>query len=517
MIKSKVYDIFYNSLFGIIATLISTIMTFLVRMVLYKSLGEDLYGLNTLFSSIVTTLLIMELGISTAITIYLYEPVIKKDYEKIKSIMKFYQNTYRSFCIILFLIGVFIDIFIFPLISISSLAISHVRIFFIIFLLSVIFKYLWSYKRSLLFANQKNRISIGITAICETIFGILQIIILLKTSNYYLYLIILVLQNVLSNCICNVIINKMYPFILEKNIIPISKEFKINILNTIKPMFVQRISGIIQNSSTAVILSFISKNIALIGFFGNYQLIVSTAQILFSQIGGAITTSFGNFSITQNKIEYFKIYKKSRFILNWVSIIIVVCFFALIQEFIRIFFGIQSLLDIKVVILLTIYLYEYLNNIILLSIQNAMGVHNLDAKQMIHQAVLNIILSTFLGYFFSLEGILFGTLISVFIFSTIYKGIIIFEKVFEQKKIEYIINLFKEHIRLVIVITIVMSFINLIIFDINIINWIIKGIVVFLLSNIILFLISIKNKKTNIIKISNIIKKLIVKNMLRRQ
>ena len=79
--NSRKKNLLLNSAWGMIAVVMSTAIAFALRAVLAHTLGEDIYGINTLFSSIINTLLIMELGISTAMVIYLYEPVVKDDKE----------------------------------------------------------------------------------------------------------------------------------------------------------------------------------------------------------------------------------------------------------------------------------------------------------------------------------------------------------------------------------------------------------------------------------------------------
>lgn len=498
--KSRGFNVLINSAFGMLATMVSTIMTFAVRTVLSRSLGEELYGLNTLFSSIITTLLIMELGISTAMTIYLYEPVAVGNKERIKSIIRLYRNVYRIFCGILVFVGLIVDIFVLPYMVRSSLPMAIVRIYFLIFLVSITVKYLWSYKRSLLLANQENRISTGVTAACEATFGLLEILVLIKTRNYYLYLMLLILQNTTSNCICNTVVNRKYKFITERKADSLPKEDKIKIFNTIKPMFVQRIAGVVQDSSIAVILSFMSESVAAVGFYGNYQLVIHTAQSLYSQIGAAFTTSFGNFSATESHEKCYQIYKRSRFIMNWLTAIISICFMTLIQMFIELFFGKTYVLSNVVVILLTVYLYAYLNNIIFVSIQNAMGLHRLDAKQMVFQTILNVILSVVGGFLIGLEGILIGSLVSMFTFSTLYKGCAIYKHVFGQSIKTYIVSLADEYIRFVISGAVVCFLMNWILPTTSVIHWLIRAVVSGILSCGIFGLLSIRNGEMSYVK-----------------
>ncbi len=489
-IKSRGVNVILNSMFGIVATLVSTVMTFAVRTVLSRSLGAEIYGINTLFSSIITTLLIMELGISTAMTIFLYEPVANNDHEKIKTIIRLYRNIYRVFCTVLLCAGILVDLLVLPHMVASSIPIQKVQLYFVIFLASIIVKYLWYYKRSLLLANQRNRVSTGVTALCEAVFGGAEIVVLIYTQNYYLYLLLLIIQNILSNAICNIVVNRSYSFIKERNVNKMEESQKKSIVRIIKPMFVQRIAGTVQDSSVAVILSFLSDSVVAVGFYGNYQLITHTAQSLFSQIGAAFTTSIGNLSVTEDHTKLYQVYKVSRFIMNCLTIIITVCFFVLVQMFITIFFGTDYVLGLRVVLIIALFLYFYLNNIILISLQNAMGLHYLDAKQMVFQACSNIILSLVGGLLWGLEGILLGSLISVVVFSTFYKGIIIYKRIFKAPVLDYLKCLADEIVRFVISGVIVFLVMERILVSASIINWIIRAVVAIALTSLLWILLS---------------------------
>ena len=75
MEKSRTYNSIINSLFGIGASAITVVLNFFVRIILVRQLGAEINGLHNLFQSILSVMSLMELGISTAMIIHLYEPV----------------------------------------------------------------------------------------------------------------------------------------------------------------------------------------------------------------------------------------------------------------------------------------------------------------------------------------------------------------------------------------------------------------------------------------------------------
>ena len=68
------------------------------------------------------------------------------------------------------IVCIVIDLFFLDTLVSTNISMNTVRVFFVLFGASFVVNYLTYYKRSLLYAEQKNRISIGVTALCEIIF-----------------------------------------------------------------------------------------------------------------------------------------------------------------------------------------------------------------------------------------------------------------------------------------------------------------------------------------------------------
>ena len=69
-----------------------------------------------------------------------------------------------------------------------------------------------------------------------------------------------------------------------------------------------------------------------------------------------------------------------------------------------------------------------------------MGLHRLDQKQTVLQVPFNIALSVVLAIYMGIDGIIIGTIVSIFFFSTIYKGRYIYEFVFEKDARSYYVK-----------------------------------------------------------------------------
>ena len=85
--------------------------------------------------------------------------------------------------------------------------------------------------------------------------------------------------------------------------VKLEKEKKWAIFRTIKPLFINQTSVTVQNSANSILISMLLGNISIVGYYGNYQLVISTVQLLFSQMGGAFTSSFSNLATENDKKE----------------------------------------------------------------------------------------------------------------------------------------------------------------------------------------------------------------------
>lgn len=442
--NSRTKNALLNSFWGIFSSFITIVLNFVVRVVLVRELGSEINGFQSLFQSIISVMALMELGISSAMVIHLYEPIKNNDIPLTQSIMCFYRKTYRILAFIFFTVGLFVAFFVLEKMVTTTIDMNTVRVYFILFVSSISFGYLSYYKRSILFADQKNRVSVGVSAACEIIFRGLQILLIVVFQSYYLFLILLIFEKVSGNLICCWYVDKHYPYLKNLGDHPISVEKKNGIIATIKPLMLNQIAGTAQQSSKPILISLLLGNIKTVGYFGNYQLIISVFMLIYSQFGGAFTTSFGNLAVENNKQNMRRVYFKTAFLLNWIAVICCSGFLACSSNFIYLVFGEEYVLQPIHAMVLTLDLIIYLMNIPMISIQNAMGLHKYDAKWMLGQALFAIFLGYIGGYFWGMTGIFIGMTIPVFCLTLLRKGLIIGEKALEISRLEYLVFIVKQ-------------------------------------------------------------------------
>lgn len=432
---SRVRNSVYNSLCGIIAYLVITLVAFISRKIFATVLGQEYLGLEGLFINIISMLSLSELGLSTAILFFLYEPVTKSNNEVVKTYMSFYKKIYRYIGSFIFIIGILITMNLKYIVK-TELPLIQVQIYFVLFLLSTVVTYFYSYKKGILYADQNNRIISLIHMGMKICGSILQIIILIKLKSYIGYLMILIISNLIENILCSRIVDKKYPYLKEKNIVDLEKKQKKEIYYKVKGLVIQNISGFIVTSTDNIIIS-IFVNVISVGIYSNYILISQTLKTLFSQVYSAFTTSFGNLVVKEDSKKIYEVFEKVKFFSFWSISFCTVMYIVLIQPFIELWMGKEYLFSYTIAILIGISFYVTMMNVPFISMQNALGLHHLDQYIVILQAVMNLLISLVLVEKIGVIGIIIGTICSTIIFPTLSKPYIIYKNVFKQNVFKY--------------------------------------------------------------------------------
>lgn len=500
MQKSRTYNSIVNSIFGISASGMTVVLNFFVRVILVRQLGAEINGLHTLFQSIISIMAIMEMGISSAMIIHLYEPIKTDNQQQIKGIMSFYRKIYSIIAIIFGVVTIIVSIFVLDHVVTTTIKMSTVRFYFLLFGLSSVLNYFTFHKRSILYAEQKNRISIGVNAGCELFFRSIQIGTLLIYKNYCIFLCLWILEKLAGNLICAYYVNKEHPYLIN-NHEELNSVKKKEIFETVKPLVINQVAGTVRQSAKSILTSILLGNVAIVGYYGNYQLAINMVELVYSQFGGAITTSFGNLAVERNKDRMRSAYRRSAFVMDWVGCFFCAGFFVCIQDFISMIFTYKSVLTLVSMISLLANMLFYLINIPIISIQNAMGLHRLDTVGMILQSALSIALAYFGGLFYGMPGIFFGLLIPLIIFTTIRKGVIISEYAMAMSKKDYLTFILYELLKMITSIMLTGFVCSLVNMKNPIMNIVIKGFIAMIICAIVTPIMSARTEELEVCKV----------------
>ena len=137
----------------------------------------------------------------------------------------------------------------------------------------------------------------------------------------------------------------------------------------------------------------------------------------------------------------------------------------------------------------------YLINIPIISIQNAMGLHRLDASFMVVQAICSVLLAYIGGLLFGMPGIFFGLLVPLIIFTTIRKGVVITKEALNMDRKEYFLFIGLEIFKILLTVIASGTICSLLAINASIISFIIKGVIAVSVGIIIPGLLSFKSSE----------------------
>lgn len=472
-----------------IGQMLSYILGFISRMIFIKMLGSDYLGINGVFTNILTVLSILELGMGASITIFLYKPIAEKNYPLVNSLLKYYKSYYNKLGIIISILALCLIPFLRFIIKEELPNINVIAVYIIFIIINVIPYFVASYK-TLIDVRQERYIINIIHYIVNIIMIGFQILALLLYKNYYLYLALQLMFLIIENAIIVFVYNKKYKY-KTNEIEKLDEDMKSNVRKKMKSMVAQQAGLIVLNSTDSIVISSMI-GVKTVGIYSNYNLIISIVDTILSQIFAAIQSAVGNLYVTENVEKTYSIYKNISFINFWMVAICITELFSLIDPFIGIWIGKEYIMDFKVVIIMIInlmimglnrtsYIYKY-----------GIGIIEKDRYASIIGAILNIGISIFLANRVGLIGIFIGTTISILLTKTFVEPYILYRYVFKKNFLKWVLNYLLQ-VFLIGLICTLCYVCNLTINTSNIfLDFIIKGVVTFIVSNAIIMIFSIK-------------------------
>lgn len=482
-----------NATISFIMNFFSIFIGFIAQKIFVYSLGKEYLGINGLFNNVLSVLCVIELGFGATVIYHLYKPIAENNKEYINVLLKFYKKTYRIIAFVIFILGILVMPFLKNIIGEVSIT-ENIYLLFFMALIDVVFSYVLTYKRSILYANQKtyivNLVHLGYIFLVNFI----EIVLLLTLKNYIIYLLIKIIFRVLENIIINIIANKMYPFILEKTEKELDKVIKNDIYKKIKGLLFHRIGGaVVLGTDNIIISKFIG--ITTVGLYSNYNMIISALTNLLGQIFSSITAGVGNLLVEADSKKAYSVYKNILFFDSWIYSFVGICVLCLAQPFIELWLGDDFLLPFSVLVVLVFNFYIYGMRKTNAVFKDAAGIFYEDRYIPIFESITNIILSVILVKKIGLEGVFIGTSISTMILFLYSYPVFVYKKLFNNSYKEFILIHLKYVIISIITAIITYLIVNRIQLQSNLLTIIFNGLICCIVPNLIYFCIFFKTSE----------------------
>lgn len=396
---------------AIVGQLVAVPIGFVARLVFIRVLGAEYLGVNGLFTSILTMLSLVELGIGPAIIFSLYKPLAENDTKKVQAIMQLYKKAYTIIGIVIVVLGAVMTPFLSYLFK-DTPGINNLEIIYLLFVGNSAISYFYAYKQNLIIADQRRYIVTIYRYAFFSILNLLQIIFLYATKNYIVFLIVQIACTLLQNLMAAKSADKLYPFLRQKTVEHLDGETVREIKKNTGAMVSHKIGDIVTNSTDNIVISAMVGTV-WVGLYSNYVLITIALNGIMGQFFSAITASIGNLGATSAKERLLAVFRKVQFVTFWIFGFSSICLFYIFNPFIAVWIGKAYWLSMDTVLLLTVLFYVQGMRRAVLTFREALGLYWYDRYNPLFQTVINIGVSVALAPKFGVSGVIVGTLVSL--------------------------------------------------------------------------------------------------------
>ena len=399
----------YNIKYSFINYIIINLIKFLVRIVFINELSIEYLGIHSLFSNILMMLSLAELGMGSAIVYSLYKPLAYNDRVIVKSIMRLFKKVYIAVSGIILVLGLLLFPFLDSFIKYGQ-GVPQVHYFYLVFLLNTVVSYLWTYKRSLLIADQKQYVVNIYQAAVQVLIAVLQIIFLLIFADYWCFIILMLLGTVLENfCIARKA-DKEYPYLNEKAEV-LDLDIKHQIVKNTKAMICHKIGGMVVFSSSNLVLSKFA-GLAAVGLYSNYYMVIAALNAFAGKFFESITASIGNLMVLEENSKKVKAFKVIEFITALQAAICFCGLYVLFNPFVELWVGKEYLFSDAVVAAMAFSFYlTYMRKAVLM-FRDACGLYWNDRYKPLAESIINLAASIYLTVHYGVIGVVLGGIIS---------------------------------------------------------------------------------------------------------
>lgn len=386
------------------------ILVILVKRFLIDICGNEVNGLNALYLSIIGFLSVAELGVGSAISFCMYKPIVEGDNNKVSALYFLLKRLYLVIGAVLLVGGLAVTPFLKILAKDYQSVDENLYLTFILMLISVVITYVFSSKTSLINAYKNNYITTAIYSGGLLFQYALQIVALLVTKSYAVYLICRTVTAVVQWAVTEWVANKHHKGIVS-NPQKIDNQAKMQVVKNVKAMFMHKIGTVLVNTVDSVVISSF-VGIVILGKYSNYITIMTSLSGVIGMVFSSITSVVGHLCVEEDKLTVKKYFEKFQFLNFALGFVFYLGYFAVIDNVISILFSADLTLSRSVTIVIAMdgFVKFMRNNIIMF--KDATGTFYNDRWRPFFEGITNLILSVMLVNVIGVSGVIVATIIT---------------------------------------------------------------------------------------------------------
>lgn len=438
--RSKSYskESIKNLTFTVVFEALNLILSFVARYLFLKHLSVEVLAIDSMMKTILGYVSFADLGITSIMTFFLFQPIASGDVSEVKGILKFYKRVYYVIVFLTITLAIVFARFI-PVLFDSSVDVNYnIYFVYLLFVVNLVLEYLFSSDKTLLIADQKSYVVNIVILGFQLLRSVLQITLLFFVNDYYLFLIIPCITTAVGRIVINLYKKKKFNYFNSYETFEWPQEQRKAFYKKIGDIVFFRIGTLLFNFTDNIIISIMLSTV-LVGYVSNYVLIITAVNtILLSTINSLIGT-IGLITRTSDKQTLYKRYLKIDSIVFILFLCSSIMIFGLSSPFINVIYGTEYVMDTNILFALTASFFITGINQTTALFRSAFGLFKETRFIPLICGVVNIILSVLLCLKFGLFGIFIATSISkIFTFN-------IFDILFTHSKKGFATNPWKRY------------------------------------------------------------------------
>lgn len=495
MNNKRLKSTYKNSIWTMFLVLVTSIFPFVIRTVIIRYIGIEYAGVSSLFTSVLQVINIVDLGVDSAITYYLYKPMSDRyqHTEEIGRIMNLFRRIYYSVGVIILIIGI-VTIPLIPYMVQGKSYPHNLNIYYIycVYILNCVLPYFsGTYKNVLFISSQNSHVCKRIGGFTAFIMYVLQLIVLMLFHDYNIYTFLLLVNAIFPGVIVSFSARRYFPEISIKGMPDATfiSQFRKQIL----AMAISKVRSLSRNSLDSIAISMFI-GLAMVAKYQNYYQVMLVPILIIDNIRAVVTPALGNGVAVETSESNYGVLELYTFMQNFFITVAVSCLLNLMQPFIVLWVGNKYLLPQCILILFCIYFFLLETSNVVVLMRETTGMWWKGRYIAIFEALSNLALNFILVRFFGVGGVIFATIITIGCINIPFELYYIFKYYFQREVKSYIIELGLYAIKSFIVV-LSSYYICRLIPDHGIVFFVIKAMITVLVSTIVFCVIYLKNTK----------------------
>lgn len=401
---------------GVGQKIVSMLVGFASRQIFIYYLGREFVGLNGLFGKVLSFLSLAELGIGSAITVYLYKPLAEKDENTVRTYMHFYKRCYQVIGWIVLGIGLCLVPFLPDLVTFDGAPPVNLYVVYLLFLANSVASYwFFAYKTNILNADQKGYYVNNRDSIFTMAASLLKCLVVIFTRNFILALATELAVGIAKNIAIAHKADQLYPFIREGKAEPMPKDVLQKLFRDVRALFINNLSFKLLSAVDTIVISAVLST-ALVANTDLYTMIINYVVMIIAMATVSLGASVGNLNARETLEKRLSVFRQLDLANFWVSSFSTVCLFQLLTPCVALLFreknGADLTVSTTVVVCLVIRFYMGTVNNTLMTFKNAMGLLRQGCYLALFGGVLNVVLTLWMAKFLGLTGVFLSTVVS---------------------------------------------------------------------------------------------------------